>query len=747
MIRADTTAWFSDQITASRYYGFGVLGSAVPAVGSDGSGLLAQAVVDNSWENDELRLEPEYGPTTGAVLLYEDTSAVRAGAPLGNSTTTYRIYRNNAYEGVLTVVWENGILPFTQAPGTIRADSTPWASDANIASLYPGYGVIGSDIPTAGTDGAGLLAEAVLANGWENDELRLTPLVGPSSGSIELRENTSAIFTSPPPGPSSTTYTIFRNELTEGVLTVNWINGDVESPVLTPPITVSSLTGTSYTITWSAGSDNVGITEYFYRLNGGAWQSTGLALTANISGRTPATIDTIEVRAADAVGNFSNILSTTANLLDTIAPVLSGAVSIADLTTTSYTASWPLATDNVGVVQYQYRLNGGAWTATGISTSASITGRTPGSTDLIEVRARDAANNFSAIISGDAELQTLDDTGPAMVPPLVVTALTPYQYTVNWTAASDNVGVTEYWFRVNSGTWTNVGLVLSITLTGRTPETTDIVDVRAGDAAGNFSNVLSTSVLLPSEGTVIYNLTATQHSSRIRLEVNGVNTVQVRVGNPVETWPDGCYIEIVSLSNGPDIIIEPFNGSVTLNVLSTDTLKPGQHARVSRVAANVWDLHVYSVSDSLNTLRDYGGSGTPPTSSVLTYNGTAWVPSLTPLYWEKQLSCSDLTTNLTATTNVGYFRVPYAINNLSVRASLLTAASSGTVTADINKNGSTILSTKLTVDALEKTSLTAAVPAVLTSTTLAVDDEITIDIDVAGTGARGLILTFTGILA
>ena len=74
----------------------------------------------------------------------------------------------------------------------------------------------------------------------------------------------------------------------------------------------------------------------------------------------------------------------------------------------------------------------------------------------------------------------------------------------------------------------------------------------------------------------------------------------------------------------------------------------------------------------------------------------------------------------------------------AVRAPLTTASSSGIPTIDINEGGTTILSTKLTIDANEKTSTTAATPAVISDTVLADDAEMTIDIDVAGTGAAGL---------
>ena len=112
-----------------------------------------------------------------------------------------------------------------------------------------------------------------------------------------------------------------------------------------------------------------------------------------------------------------------------------------------------------------------------------------------------------------------------------------------------------------------------------------------------------------------------------------------------------------------------------------------------------------------------------------------------------QLSGSDLTTALSVGTTVAYLRMPFAMTVTEVRASLLTAGStSGTTTIDINKNGTSILSTKLTIDATEKTSTTAATAAVISTSSLSDDDEITIDIDAISGGATeaGLIVTLIG---
>lgn len=115
--------------------------------------------------------------------------------------------------------------------------------------------------------------------------------------------------------------------------------------------------------------------------------------------------------------------------------------------------------------------------------------------------------------------------------------------------------------------------------------------------------------------------------------------------------------------------------------------------------------------------------------------------------YEIVLAVSDETTALTTGTGKLTFRMPRAMTLTSVNASLTTASSSGVVTVDINEAGSTILSTKLTVDASEKTSTTAATAAVISDAALAADAEMTIDIDTAGTGAAGLKVYLIGTAA
>jgi hypothetical protein len=108
------------------------------------------------------------------------------------------------------------------------------------------------------------------------------------------------------------------------------------------------------------------------------------------------------------------------------------------------------------------------------------------------------------------------------------------------------------------------------------------------------------------------------------------------------------------------------------------------------------------------------------------------------------VALSDETTAITTGTAKVTMRMPYACTLTSVpRASVNTVSSSGLPTVDINKNGTSVLhaTNKLSIDASEKTSVTATTATSLVTTAIADDDEITFDVDVAGTGAKGLKVT------
>jgi exopolysaccharide biosynthesis protein len=101
------------------------------------------------------------------------------------------------------------------------------------------------------------------------------------------------------------------------------------------------------------------------------------------------------------------------------------------------------------------------------------------------------------------------------------------------------------------------------------------------------------------------------------------------------------------------------------------------------------------------------------------------------------IAASDEATSLTTGTNKVYFRMPYAATLLAVRATVNTAPTGSTLIVDINEAGTSLLSTKLSIDASETTSTTAATAAVISDSALADDAEMTIDIDQVGSTIAG----------
>lgn len=118
-----------------------------------------------------------------------------------------------------------------------------------------------------------------------------------------------------------------------------------------------------------------------------------------------------------------------------------------------------------------------------------------------------------------------------------------------------------------------------------------------------------------------------------------------------------------------------------------------------------------------------------------------------PINVEFGFACSPEAEDVVAVTGAFTVRAPFAFAITEVRASVNTAPTGGPITVDINESGSTILSTKLTIDAGEKTSVTAATPAVISDANIADDAEITIDIDGVGPtiAGQGLKLWIIGV--
>ena len=96
---------------------------------------------------------------------------------------------------------------------------------------------------------------------------------------------------------------------------------------------------------------------------------------------------------------------------------------------------------------------------------------------------------------------------------------------------------------------------------------------------------------------------------------------------------------------------------------------------------------------------------------------------------------SDEITEFIASTGVFQFRMPFDMTVDYVRATVNIGGNSDTSSFDINKNGASILSTIITIEPNESSSFTAPNQPVISTPSLADDDLISIDIDIAATGS------------
>jgi hypothetical protein len=205
-----------------------------------------------------------------------------------------------------------------------------------------------------------------------------------------------------------------------------------------------------------------------------------------------------------------------------------------------------------------------------------------------------------------------------------------------------------------------------------------------------------------------------------------------------------AYLSCYNADTASVTVTLRINNGTTTRILRKVTLSAGESfAFNSEAGFAVFSSDGTPKGGAVTSVNGMTGAVTVsfPVTSVNGSTGAVFVAS--PI----QIACSDETTALTTGNKVN-FRVAQAFTCTGVRASLSTAQVSGSLfTVNVKKNGTTIFSTKVTLDNTEKTSVTAATAAVLTTspTLFADDDEVAIDIDQIGDGtAKGLKVTLLG---
>ncbi|MBL9157086.1 MAG: peptidoglycan DD-metalloendopeptidase family protein [Verrucomicrobiales bacterium] len=416
---------------------------------------------------------------------------------------------------------------------------------------------------------------------------------------------------------------------------------DTTAPSLSisSPSNGSSFSGSTITMSGTA-SDNVGVFQVQYRVNSGTWSTASGTTSWSASVTLSPGSNTLEARAIDTSGNPSAIQSrsVTYNSPDTTAPSLSisfpsqGEVfSIAGLLMEG------TASDNVGVLQVQYRVNSGTWsTASGTTSWSALVTLSPGN-NFLEARAYDTSGNPSAIANRTVNYNPPDTTAPSLSisSPSNGAVFSGSAITMTGTA-SDNFGVSQVHYRVNSGTWFVASGSTSWSASVTLSPGSNVVEAMALDTSGNPSTIASRTVTYNPSDTTTPTLTITSPTNGAAFSGStitmtgtasdnvGVSQVHYRVNSG--TW----FVASGSTSWSASVTLSP--GSNVVEAMALDT-SGNPSAIASRTVT-------YNPSDT-----------TVPILTITSpSNGAAF-------------SGSTITMTGTASDNIGVSQVHYRVNS------------------------------------------------------------------------------------
>ncbi len=350
----------------------------------------------------------------------------------------------------------------------------------------------------------------------------------------------------------------------------NWIpdptTPDTQAPTVPTALVAANITANSLTLSWTASTDNIAVTNYEIFRDGTSIGTTATAATTfNVAGLVCATNANFTVKAKDAAGNTSaagNALSVTTGNCPTsfVVEAETNYTTVADVGSNctigpsnyaATTASNGLAVglcdigDEIKIAvnvfvsgnydiqvrvrsgwtgspmhfinnnKYEYRLDDVMRTFTYVPGSVTSTidvdsyyatvklSGMPLTTGIHYIRVK-ALENWAKVDYVRLDLIT-DTQAPTIPNNLSASAITGSGFMLTWTASTDNVGVTGYEVFRN-GISLGTTATASFSITGLSCGTNSAMTVRARDAIGNWSatgNILNVSTTpLPNAGTI-----------------------------------------------------------------------------------------------------------------------------------------------------------------------------------------------------------------------------------------------------
>ena len=175
---------------------------------------------------------------------------------------------------------------------------------------------------------------------------------------------------------------------------------DHEDPSAPSNLVASNPSSSTIDLSWTASTDNVGVSGYFIYYSDGTLATTAPSNSITVNGLNPSTSYTFYVTAYDASMNESsssnNATESTTSIPDSEAPSAPSSLVASNITTSSVDLSWGASTDNVGVTGYYVYQDGVQVSDVTSGTSTTITSLSESTQYSFYVTAYDAAGNESS---------------------------------------------------------------------------------------------------------------------------------------------------------------------------------------------------------------------------------------------------------------------------------------------------------------------------------------------------------------
>jgi chitodextrinase len=524
---------------------------------------------------------------------------VYAGSSLVGSTTTATSF---SLTGLTGNTKYSMTVKATDAAGNLSAASTALAVTTLPAQPSKPTGLVASAITatsftlkwTASTGGTGGIAgydvyrNGVLVGSPTTATLAisgLAPLTGYSM-TVDARDTAGNV------SPASVALTVTTA-------------ADTTKPTAPTGLAAANVGITSFTLSWTASTDDVGVTGYSVYAGSSLVGSTTTATSFNLSGLTGNTKYSMTVKAMDAAGNLSAASTALAVTTLPAPPSTPAGLVASSITATSFTLKWTASTGGTGGIAGYDVYRNGVLVGSPTTATLAISGLAPLTGYSMTVDARDTAGNVSPVSAVLTVTTAADTTKPTAPTGLVASNIAVTSFILSWTASTDNVGVTGYYIYRGATLVGSTTTATSFAYSGLTGNTKYSMAVKATDAAGNLSGASATLVVttLPAppstpNGLVASAITATSFTLKWTASTGGTGGIAaydvyrngVLVGSPTAASlainglaPLTVYSMTVDARDTAGNV-SPVSAALTVTTV-TDTKKPTAPTNLS--AANI----------------------------------------------------------------------------------------------------------------------------------------------------------------